>query len=76
MNSLNGLVLRDERFDDLMLERFSIALYYGANPNACNRFGKSVLSLARKTKNAALTDLSIKRGAELRVIFENKANLS
>ena len=51
-------------YNDEAIEKFRIALDYGANPNARDRAGQSVLSFARKTKNDRLINLFIRRGAK------------
>lgn len=64
LKTLDSTLKSGGEIDAMMLERIKIILDYGANPNHRNRTGQSVLSLARKTKNAALINLLIKRGAK------------
>lgn len=64
IKSLDALVNSGNQIDDKVIEKFRIALDYGANPNARSRSGQTVLYLARKTKNDALVNLFIRRGAK------------
>lgn len=64
ITSLGALVKRAEKIDDSTIEKFKIALDYGAHANHRNLRGQSVLSFARKTKNEKLINLFIKRGAK------------
>lgn len=65
MLTLDSLFKLKSKIDDQMLERLKIAVQYGANLNAKNRKGQSVLALARKTKNTELINLLQNAGAKI-----------
>lgn len=64
LKTLDSVMKSGSEIENQTLERVKIILDYGANPNIHNRRGQGALLLARKTKNVALINILIRRGAK------------